>query len=95
MPVFSHAFADEAVDVNARDGVVAVGCRHAEEVAGVVACAAPPHHDAVAIGKLTPGPVLLLGTFIGYLRHRVLGALVATVSIFAAPFPSCDGGEGI
>src|SRR5262249_56410068 len=42
--------------------------------------------DAVAIGKLTPGPVLLLATFIGYLRHRVLGALVATVAIFAAPF---------
>ncbi|HEX9603069.1 MAG TPA: chromate transporter [Myxococcales bacterium] len=42
--------------------------------------------DAVAIGKLTPGPVLLLGTFIGYLRHRLLGAVVATVSIFAAPF---------
>jgi chromate transporter len=42
--------------------------------------------DAVAIGKLTPGPVLLLATFIGYLRHHVPGALVATVSIFAGPF---------
>src|SRR5207237_6057232 len=42
--------------------------------------------DAVAIGKLTPGPVLLLATFIGYLRHRVVGSLVATVAIFAAPF---------
>lgn len=42
--------------------------------------------DAVAIGKLTPGPVLLLATFIGYIRHRVVGALVATVAIFAAPF---------
>jgi len=42
--------------------------------------------DAVAIGKLTPGPVLLLATFIGYMRHRLVGALVATVSIFAAPF---------
>ena len=42
--------------------------------------------DAVAIGKLTPGPVLLLATFIGYMRHRLVGALVATASIFAAPF---------
>ncbi|MCA1829297.1 MAG: chromate efflux transporter [Myxococcales bacterium] len=42
--------------------------------------------DAVAIGKLTPGPVLLLGTFIGYLQHGWLGAVVATIGIFSAPF---------
>ena len=42
--------------------------------------------DAVAIGKLTPGPVLLLATFIGYLRHGWLGAIVATIGIFSAPF---------
>ena len=42
--------------------------------------------DAVAIGKLTPGPVLLLATFIGYLRHGWLGAVVATAGIFSAPF---------
>jgi chromate transporter len=42
--------------------------------------------DAVAIGKLTPGPVLLLATFIGYLRQGWLGAVVATIGIFSAPF---------
>jgi chromate transporter len=42
--------------------------------------------DAVAIGKLTPGPVLLLATFIGYLKNGVVGALVATLAIFSAPF---------
>jgi len=42
--------------------------------------------DAVAIGKLTPGPVLLLATFIGYLQHGWLGATVATIAIFAGPF---------
>ena len=42
--------------------------------------------DAVAIGKLTPGPVLLLATFIGYLRYGWLGAVVATIGIFSAPF---------
>jgi chromate transporter len=41
--------------------------------------------DAVAIGKLTPGPVLLMATFIGYLSHGALGALVATLTIFAGP----------
>jgi chromate transporter len=42
--------------------------------------------DAVAIGKLTPGPVLLMATFIGYLLHGLTGALVATLAIFAGPF---------
>ena len=42
--------------------------------------------DAVAIGKVTPGPVLLLATFIGYVLHGWLGAVVATVAIFSAPF---------
>src|SRR5205823_9843218 len=40
----------------------------------------------VAIGKRTPGPVLLLSTFIGYLHHGAVGAVVATVCILAAPF---------
>jgi len=42
--------------------------------------------DAVAIGKITPGPVLLMATFIGYLQHGFLGATVATVAIFSGPF---------
>jgi chromate transporter len=41
--------------------------------------------DAVSIGKLTPGPVLLMATFIGYLVHGALGALVATVAVFSGP----------
>ncbi len=42
--------------------------------------------DSVAIGKLTPGPVLLMGTFAGYLLGGPLPALAATVGIFLPPF---------
>jgi len=41
--------------------------------------------DAVAIGKLTPGPVLLMATFIGYVAHGLPGAVVATLAVFAGP----------
>ncbi len=41
--------------------------------------------DAVAIAKVTPGPVLLMATFIGYVVHGPIGALVATLSIFSGP----------
>jgi len=40
----------------------------------------------VAIAKITPGPVLLMATFIGYLQHGWLGATVATAAIFSGPF---------
>jgi chromate transporter len=41
--------------------------------------------DATALGQITPGPVLITATFIGYRVAGTLGAIVATVSIF---FPS-------
>ncbi len=42
--------------------------------------------DAIAIGQVTPGPLLSTATFIGYLLLGVPGALVATVSIFLPSF---------
>jgi chromate transporter len=38
--------------------------------------------DAVAIGLITPGPVVIMATFAGYLVHGVLGAVIATTAVF-------------
>ena len=42
--------------------------------------------DATALGQITPGPVLITATFIGYHVAGTLGALVATISIFLPSF---------
>jgi chromate transporter len=42
--------------------------------------------DAIAIGQLTPGPILSTATFIGYVIAGVPGAIVSTVAIFLPSF---------
>jgi chromate transporter len=42
--------------------------------------------DAVAMGLITPGPVVITATFIGYLTAGWQGAIVATVAIFTPIF---------
>lgn len=42
--------------------------------------------DALALAGLVPGPLIAIGTFVGYVAAGWLGALVATVVIFAPAF---------
>lgn len=42
--------------------------------------------DAVALGQMTPGPLLVSATFVGYKVNGLVGAVVATVCIFLPSF---------
>ncbi len=42
--------------------------------------------DGMALGQITPGPILITATFIGYLLFGFTGAIVATITMFAPSF---------
>jgi len=42
--------------------------------------------DGVSVALLTPGPVLLLATFAGYVHHGWSGAVASTLALLAAPW---------
>ena len=42
--------------------------------------------DAVTLGQITPGPVIISATFIGYKACGILGAIVSTLSVILPSF---------
>jgi chromate transporter len=42
--------------------------------------------DGIALGQVTPGPIVITATFVGFEIAGVLGALVGTVAVFAPSF---------
>jgi chromate transporter len=42
--------------------------------------------NGIALGQITPGPIVITATFIGYMMYGPIGGLVATKSIFLPSF---------
>jgi len=42
--------------------------------------------DGIALGQVTPGPIVITATFVGYLLKGFIGAIVATLAVFTPSF---------
>ena len=46
----------------------------------------PTFLNGIALGQITPGPIVITATFVGYMLYGLIGAVVATVSVFLPSF---------
>jgi chromate transporter len=67
-------------------GFVIVGVLNQEVVNNYGYITAKEFIDGLAFGQITPGPVVITSTFIGYLTQGIPGAIVCTVAIFLPTF---------
>ena len=42
--------------------------------------------NGIALGQITPGPIVITATFVGYMVYGSIGAIVATVGVFLPSF---------
>jgi chromate transporter len=42
--------------------------------------------DGIALGQVTPGPIVITSTFVGYMSYGLWGAVAATIAIFTPSF---------
>ena len=42
--------------------------------------------DGIALGQITPGPIVITATFVGFILSGVAGAVVATIAVFTPSF---------
>jgi chromate transporter len=47
--------------------------------------------NGIALGQITPGPIVITATFLGYLLYGPLGGIVATISVFWPSFLAVVG----
>jgi chromate transporter len=67
-------------------GFVIVGVLRQEVVENLHWLNAKEFIDGIAFGQITPGPVVITSTFIGYMTSGLIGSLVATTCIFLPTF---------
>jgi len=67
-------------------GFVIVGVLRQEVVDNLKWLSSKEFLDGIAIGQITPGPVVITSTFIGYMTSGFIGSVVATVCIFLPTF---------
>jgi chromate transporter len=46
----------------------------------------PVFLDGIALGQITPGPIVITASFVGYVVRGFLGSIIATISIFMPSF---------
>jgi chromate transporter len=83
----SLALAMMKIDVTAfGGGFAALPLMYDEFVRSRGAVSALALTDGVALGQITPGPIVITATFIGYIVARLPGAVAATAGIFLPSF---------